>query len=75
MNVSASMNYSVDSKFDAQKYDVQMTFTNLYPEKDIEALAKSVDGVKIAESWGSAYLWGKTSAIRVMDDGTEFKPI
>ncbi|HEX7555152.1 MAG TPA: FtsX-like permease family protein, partial [Leptolinea sp.] len=71
MNVSASMNYSVDSKFDAQKYDIQMTFTDLYPAKEIEALAKSVEGVKSAESWGSAYLWGKTSATIVMDDGTE----
>ncbi len=71
MNVSASMNYSVDSKFDAQKYDIQMTFARLYPEREIETLAKSVTGVKDVETWGSTYIWGSAYTVRVMKDGTE----
>lgn len=65
MNVSASMNSTVDSKFDAQKYDVQFTFNQPYPEQKLEEAAKAVPGVVRVESWGSAL------AVRQLNDGTE----
>jgi putative ABC transport system permease protein len=65
MNVNASMNYSVNSKFDAQKYDVQMIFTRPFEEQDLEKQAKTVAGVKQVESWGSA------NFVRVLSNGTE----
>jgi len=51
MNVSASMNSTVDSKFDAQKYDVQFTFNQPHPEQELEKAAKAVPGVARVESW------------------------
>jgi putative ABC transport system permease protein len=65
MNVSASMNSTVDSKFDAQKYDVQFTFSQPYPEQELADQAKAVQGVERIETWGSAL------AVRQLDNGTE----
>jgi putative ABC transport system permease protein len=65
MNVSASMNTTVDDKFDAQKFDVQFTFNRPYPEQELEQIAQSVEGVARVESWGSA------SAVRQLEQGTE----
>jgi putative ABC transport system permease protein len=65
MNVSASMNSTVNDKFDAQKYDLQITFTRPYPEQKIEELAAEVAGVARVESWGSA------QAVRLLENGAE----
>lgn len=65
MNVSASMNSTVDDKFEAQRFDVQMTFTRPHPEADLETLALAIPGVSQVESWGGA------SAVRQLDEGVE----
>jgi putative ABC transport system permease protein len=64
MNVSASMKSTVDNKFDAQKYNLQITFTHPYPEQEIERLANQVAGVSRVESWGGA------QTVRRLADGT-----
>lgn len=65
MNVSASMNTTVDSKFAAQEYDVLFTFSHLYSKQELEQIAQSVDGVAQVESWGN------TLAARQFENGTE----
>ena len=65
MNVSASMNASVNDKFNAQKYDVQFTFNQPYSEKELEQTVLSVEGVSRLECWGNA------TAVRQLADGTE----
>jgi putative ABC transport system permease protein len=65
MNVSASATSTVDAEFAAQKYDIQTTFSQPYPEQELEQQAKAVDGVARVESWGSAQV------VRVLENGTE----
>lgn len=65
MNVTASMNATVDDKFNAQKFDIQFTFNSPYRESELEQTGNSVEGVAKVESWGSA------SAVRLLEDGTE----
>jgi putative ABC transport system permease protein len=54
MNVSASMNYTVDLKFDAFRYDMLVRFSQPYPEELIERTLSGQAGVKGLESWGGA---------------------
>jgi putative ABC transport system permease protein len=53
-NVSASMDSTVNAKFDATRYDVQIGFSQPYAVETVEAVVRAVPGVTDVESWGGA---------------------
>ena len=64
MNVLASMDSTVAARYDAARYDVQFSFSQPYPDEQVEEAIRSVNGVQMMESWGGA------KAALVYPDGT-----
>ncbi len=64
MNVAASIDRAIASKFDATPYDIEVAFSQSYPQGEIEQVVGQVDGVERVETWG-----GARSSI-VLPDGT-----
>jgi putative ABC transport system permease protein len=64
MNVRASVNLGVASKFNAAPYDIEIAFSRSYPREEVERIIGRVKGVARVETWGSA------PASIVLTDGT-----
>jgi putative ABC transport system permease protein len=64
MNVAASIDKSIASKFDATPYDIEIAFSRAYPQGEIEQAVSRVDGVAHVETWGVAW------SFVVLPDGT-----
>jgi putative ABC transport system permease protein len=64
MNVAASIDKSIASKFDATPYDIEVAFSQSYPQGEIEQVVSRVDGVERVETWGGA------RSFVVLPDGT-----
>ena len=64
MNVAASIDQSIASKFDATPYDIEIAFSQSYPQGEIEQAVSQVDGVERVETWGGA------RSFVVLPDGT-----
>jgi putative ABC transport system permease protein len=64
MNMRASTDLGVASKFDATPYDIEIAFSRAYPQEDVERFLSGVEGVKRVETWGGA------RATIVLPDGT-----
>lgn len=64
LNVRASLLSSIDGKYERLNYDVTLTFNELYPTNELEAVALATKGVVYAEAWGRA------SSTLIEADGT-----
>lgn len=64
-NVSGSWRNTVDSLFEARRYDLQVVFSQPYPVGVLEEVVGRVPGVKRVEAWGGA--WARKQA----DDSAE----
>jgi putative ABC transport system permease protein len=54
INVASSLDATVDSKFDAIPYNIEIVFSQSYPQNQIEQAVSRVDGVERVETWGGA---------------------
>jgi putative ABC transport system permease protein len=54
LNVAASIDRAVASKFDATPYDIDIAFSRSYPQSEIERTIRQVDGVERVETWAGA---------------------
>lgn len=54
MNVGASIDRSIEEKFKATPYDLQISFSKPYPQEDLIKTIRNVAGVKSVEVWGAA---------------------
>jgi putative ABC transport system permease protein len=64
INVAASIDKSIASKFDATPYDIEIAFSQAYPQGEIEQAVSRVGGVARVETWGGA------RSFVVLSDGT-----
>ncbi len=67
MNVAASVDKAIADKFDATPYDIEIAFSQAYPQNEIEQAVRSVTGVKRVE------IWGGVTATVLHADGTPGK--
>jgi putative ABC transport system permease protein len=63
-NVSASVDQGVASKFDATPYDIEIAFSQAYPQEEVERFVSQVEGVEHVETWGGA------RSVIVLPDGS-----
>jgi putative ABC transport system permease protein len=61
-NVSDSWANTVDSLFDARRYDLQVVFSQRYPTEQLRQVLGAVPGVKTLEPWGGA--WARVDSAR-----------
>jgi putative ABC transport system permease protein len=54
MNVRASVNRGVEGKFAATPYDIEIPFSQAYPQEGVERVIGRVEGVERVEAWGGA---------------------
>lgn len=64
MNIAASMNYTVEARINAIRYDIQLRFDRSYPVESIEKAIGEIPGVAGVEGWGGI------KASRVYPDST-----
>jgi putative ABC transport system permease protein len=69
MNVAASIDKSIAIKYDATPYDIEISFSQTYPQAEVERAVRRVDGVEYVETWGGA------RSLIVLPDGTLGKPL
>ncbi len=68
-NVSDSWRNTVDSLFDARRYDLQVVFSQRYPAAKLREVLATLPGVKALEPWGGAWARlesARTDAYRMM---------
>jgi len=63
-NVSASVDQGVASKFDATPYDIEIAFSQAYPQEEVERFISQAEGVARVETWGGA------RSVIVLPDGS-----
>jgi putative ABC transport system permease protein len=54
MNVAASIDQAVSRKYDATPFDIQVAFSKVYPQSEIEQAVNQVDSVARMETWAGA---------------------
>ncbi|MBZ0297565.1 MAG: FtsX-like permease family protein [Anaerolineae bacterium] len=69
LNVAASIDQAVVSKFEATPYDIEIAFSQSYPSDEIEQAVSRVAGVEQVETWASSWL------SVVLPDGTLGKQV
>ncbi|HNY21622.1 MAG TPA: ABC transporter permease [Treponemataceae bacterium] len=69
MNVGASMDETVVSKFKSSRYDVRLMFPFAVEDEALRSIALGVDGIDIFETWGY------NAAFAVAPNGTESERI
>jgi putative ABC transport system permease protein len=64
MNISASIDKTVDNTLDVHEYDIEIVFNRAYSVQEIEQVIGSAPGVTGVETWG------QIKALPVRSDGT-----
>ena len=54
MNVNSSLGASIESRYNASNYDIQLKLSKAYPADVALAAARAVPGLRRAEAWGGA---------------------
>jgi putative ABC transport system permease protein len=69
MNVAASIDRAIATRFDATPYDIEVAFSQSYPPGEVEQVVSRVAGVEDVETWGGA------RAFVVLPNGLLGKPL